>query len=173
MQAQACSLALSLAAGFMFVPIRLCPFTDMLVQKNVCISVTQRVKHAAETAKSATKRVREDQTRWRGKIWPFCWQLEINRAFQEQNWPFFALTMGIGFFEVIFSTATQSSYPPSWSDLLLTMPQLNQLGQVKLTQTMGTLVCNPKHKVLQKQSSSLQVDQTFHKVAASVHECPV
>lgn len=53
------------------------------------------------------------------------------------------------------------------------MPQLNQLGQVKLTQTIGTLVSHPQHRVSQKQSSSLQVEQTFHKVVASVYKCPV
>lgn len=46
------------------------------------------------------------------------------------------------------------------------MPQLNQPGQVKLTQTMGDFSVSPTaQSVAQTKADLLQVEQTFHKVA--------
>lgn len=46
------------------------------------------------------------------------------------------------------------------------MPQLNQPGQVKLTQTMRDFSVSPTAaSVAQTKADSLQVEQTFHKVA--------
>lgn len=53
------------------------------------------------------------------------------------------------------------------------MLQLNQLGQVKLSQTMGTLVSHPQHRVSPRQSRALPLEPTFHQVVASVYKCLV